>query len=105
MGNLERELADILSHISAGHDIVPFMQQLLPVSDVRFAIVPDDLMFLLAESADFQMLCAGAPPTWFQISDDADQAAELIIYCARADGRRYVIAPAMNLKYFTGMIF
>ena len=88
---LAAELDAVLRRLHSKHDVLPFMHDLLPVSDARLAPLPDAMMDQLRTSADFTSIRPGEP-VWLSLAAPDDAAAELVVYRAEADGRHYVIA-------------
>lgn len=82
----------MLNRVIAGHDVIPFMAQMLPTSDVAFRPLPAEMLEVLRTSPDYASVRPGENPTWFQIAA-GDDAVELIVYRAEADGAHYVLAP------------
>ena len=89
---LAAELNTILRRLRRDHDVLPFLDRMLAVRDVQLALLPDDMMALLASSSDFRSIRPGEP-VWIAVSAPPDASAELVIYRAEADARHYVIAP------------
>jgi hypothetical protein len=89
---LSKELDDAWAQVSKGHDIVPFMAQMLPAPDTTFRPLPSDMLGVLRSSGDYQSICPGDPPTWLQIVT-ADAHIALVVYRAEVDGKHYVLAP------------
>jgi hypothetical protein len=89
---LDAELATVLARLRSGHDVLPFMDRLLPSASVRLAPLPDEMMQQLRTSPDFQRIRPGAP-VWIAMSAPPDASAEIIIYRTEADGGHYVVAP------------
>jgi hypothetical protein len=92
---LSDELAALLSRLRREHDILPFLEQMLPVADVRLAPLPAPMMEQLRTSPDFTSIRPGEP-VWLALAAPDNPAAELVLYRAEADGRHYVIAPARD---------
>lgn len=92
MGGLSKELNGVLNRVTGGHEVIPFMEQMLPTCDAEFRLLPTDMLEVLRASPDYKSVRPGEPPTWFQIASGND-ALELIVYRAEADGNHYVLAP------------
>ena len=90
--DLDAELSARLAEVRSTHDVVPFMGGLEAVALVAWQLLPPPMERVLASSPDYGAPAPGVGPVWLQISAD-DQAAELVIYRARADDRLYVLAP------------
>lgn len=81
-----------MAQVLSGHDVVPFMAQMLPAADAIFQPLPLDMLEVLRLSADYQSIRPGEQPTWLQIATDDDHV-ELVVYRAEVDGKHYVLAP------------
>ena len=92
MEGLSKELEGVLAQVLSGHDVVPFMAQMLPAADAIFQPLPLDMLEVLRLSADYQSIRPGEQPTWLQIATDDDHV-ELVVYRAEVDGKHYVLAP------------
>lgn len=90
---LELELAGRLGEIRSGYEIVPFMTGMLPVGELRWKPLPDEMLAILVNSGDYQPVLAGDPPTWFDITAPQGELT-LVIYRALADEQFYALAPA-----------
>jgi len=93
MTTSEIELASVLNRIRKEHDIAPFLQQLHSTATMAFEPMPDEMLAIVAGSADYSELLPGSPPMWLQIAAD-NESAELVIYRAQTDGTLYLLAPA-----------
>jgi hypothetical protein len=89
---LSKELNGVLNRVIGGHDVIPFMGQMLFASDAEFRLLPTEMLEILRASRDYKSVRPGEPPTWFQPAH-ANDALELIVYRAEADGNHYVLAP------------
>lgn len=92
MQRLDKELSDVLIRLTRGHDVLPFMKQMLAASDVAFRPLLPAMLNLLRSSPDYASVRPGEEPTWFQIAS-GDDAIELIVYRAEFDGAHYVLSP------------
>ena len=77
------------------HDVLPFLERLLPAREARLAPLPNGMMEQLRTSPDFHSIRPGEP-VWIALAASDNAAAELVLYRAEADGRHYVIAPAAS---------
>lgn len=87
---LSGELAAVLGQLQRQHDILPFLGELIPAHEARLAPLPDEMLDQLRTSPDFTSIRPGEP-VWLSIAGP-DDALDLIVYRAEADGRHYVIA-------------
>ncbi len=92
---LSAELATVLNRLRQQHDVLPFLGQLLPSSEIRLAPLPSSMLDQLRTSPDFTSIRPGEP-VWLSLAGPDDMAAELVLYRSEADGRHYVIAPLEN---------
>lgn len=92
LNGLRKELDAVLNHVTGGHDMIPFMAQMMPINEVAFRPLPAEMLELLRASPDYASVRPGEQPTWFQVAA-GDEAVELVIYRAEADGAHYVLAP------------
>jgi hypothetical protein len=93
MQSLEQELASVMSTLRRGREVLPFLERWCAVSAVALELLPDAMYDLLATSPDYEAIESGAGPVWLQIAS-GDEAAELVVYRALADGRHYIVAPS-----------
>ena len=56
MEGLSKELEGVLAQVLSGHDVVPFMAQMLPAADAIFQPLPLDMLEVLRLSADYQSI-------------------------------------------------
>ncbi len=89
---LSAELTTVLHRLRRQHEVLPFLSQMLPVSEVRLALMPASMLEQLRTSPDFTSICP-SEPVWLSIAGPDDLAAELVIYRAEANGYYYVVAP------------
>jgi hypothetical protein len=89
---LKAELDAVMATLRSGHEILPCMQRWLPVDEATLRPLPADMETVLRGSPDWNTPVRGGPPVWNQI-ESVDEAAELIIYRAVADGALYVVSP------------
>lgn len=89
---LTAELGTVLATLRRQHDILPFLEQMLPSGDVRLAPLPEEMFGLLAASPDFTSIRPGEP-VWLSLAAPPDAAAEVVVYRAEANGRHYIVAP------------
>lgn len=92
---LDRELESVLTRLRSGHDILPFMDRLLPSSRVRLAPLPDDMLEQLRVSPDFQSIRPGEP-VWIAVAGPNDANLEIVLYRAEATGRHFIISPVRD---------
>ena len=95
MDDLANELEAVAAKLRGQHDIIPFLEELLPVKDVRFRRLPEEMHSILASSKDYQSVLAGQGPVWLQL-ETSDRSAELIVYRARTENALYVLAPTRS---------
>lgn len=88
---LAAELGAALKRLRSEHDVLPFLEELLPSGAVKLALLPDAMMKQLRTSPDFASIRPGEP-VWISLAAPPDAAAELILYRAEADGRYHVVA-------------
>lgn len=88
---LQKELSAVLARLQREHDVLPFLQQMVPSADARLAPLPEAMMDQLRTSADFTSIRPGEP-VWLSLAAPDDSSAELVLYRAEADGRHYIIA-------------
>ena len=89
---LHLELEALLGRLRTGHEVLPFLDRMLPVDEVRIAPLPAEMFDLLRSSSDFESIRPGEP-VWMVMSAPPNAAAEIVLYRAEANGRHYVIAP------------
>jgi len=93
MSTLDTELDARLSELARNHDVAPFMAAWFSMAEMQFRPLPEEMLEILAQSGDYRDLGPGVSPTWLQIAS-GDEALELILYRADANGLLYVLAPA-----------
>ena len=98
---LTAELASVLGRLQAQYDVLPFLEQVLPVTDLQIALLPEEMLTQIRNSPDFSSIRPGEQ-VWLSISAPEDALAELVIYRAEAHGRYYVIAPKVKQIEMTG---
>lgn len=86
------ELTALLDRLKCQHDVLPFLDQMLPASEVSLAPLPASMLDQLRTSPDFKSICPGEP-VWLSLAGPDNMAAELVIYRAEANGYHYVVAP------------
>lgn len=86
------ELGAVLRRLQSEHDVLPFMQEMLPAATTRLAPLPETMMTQLRTSPDLESIRPGEP-VWISLSAPPDVAAEIVLYRAEADGQHYIIAP------------
>lgn len=89
---LEAELTSVLGRLQAQYDVLPFLERVLPVTDLQISPLPEEMLTQIRNSPDFSSIRPGEP-VWLSFSAPDDGLAELVIYRAEANGRHYVIAP------------
>lgn len=87
---LTAELDAVLRRLRSEHDVLPFMQEMLPADSTR---LPDAMMEQLRTSPDLRSIRPGEP-VWISLAAPPDAAAEIVLYRAEANGGHYIIAPA-----------
>lgn len=92
---LAAELDRVLRRLQSEHDVLPFMQEMLPAASTRLAPLPDAMMVQLRTSPDLQSVRPGEP-VWISLAAPPDAAAEIVLYRAEANGGHYIIAPARD---------
>ena len=90
---LTAELDAVLRRLRSEHDVLPFMQEMLPTDSTRLAPLPDAMMEQLRTSPDLRSIRPGEP-VWISLAAPPDAAAEIVLYRAEANGSHYIIAPA-----------
>lgn len=93
---LAAELGAVLRRLQREHDVLPFMQELLPAVSTRLAPLPEAMLEQLRTSPDLRSVRPGEP-VWISLAAPPDAAAEIVLYRAEADGRHYIIAPKSKL--------
>ena len=88
----EEELAPILAELRRTHDVLPFLKQQIPASEVEFRRLPDEMVDLLAASSDFRPPALGAAPVWLQLETEERSHAVRIVARPRSDGELWVVA-------------
>lgn len=89
---LGAELDTVLRRLQSEHDVLPFMQEMLPAASTRLAPLPDAMMEQLRTSPDLGSIRPGEP-VWISLAAPPDAAAEIVLYRAEANGCHYIIAP------------
>lgn len=89
---LSAELVAVLHRLRCEHDVLPFLQELLPASGARLSLLPSAMMDQLKSSPDFASIRPGEP-VWISLAAPADESAEIVLYRAEADGRHYIVSP------------
>lgn len=92
---LVAEIDRVLRRLQSEHDVLPFMQQMLLAGGTRLAPLPEAMMDQLRTSADFKSMRPG-DVVWMSLVAPPDNAAEIVLYRAEANGAHYVIAPARS---------
>lgn len=90
----EEELAPVLAELRRRHDVLPFLERQLAAGDAVFRRMPDEMVDLIAGSADFRPPAPGSPPVWLQLAGEGGGHAVLVVARPRADGELWVVAPA-----------
>ena len=90
----EQELTPVLEQLRRTHDVLPFMDRQISAREAAFRSLPDEMVDLIAGSADFRLPERGGAPVWLQLAADGDRAMELVVARPAADGELWVIAPA-----------
>ena len=90
----EEELAPALADLERVHDVLPFLDRQLPIGEVAWKRMPDDMVDLLATSPDFRPPEAGGRPVWLQLEGEGGGNGVVIVARPRADGELWVVAPA-----------
>lgn len=89
---LAAELNAVLRRLQSEHDVLPFLQEMLPAAGTRLAPLPDAMMEQLRTSPDLRSIRPGEP-VWISLAAPPDAAAEIVLYRAEANGGHYIIAP------------
>ena len=90
---LARELEAVLARLRREHDVLPFLQQLLPSIAVQLSPLPRVMLEQLRTSPDFASIRPG-DPVWINLASAPDISAEIVLYRCEANGQHYIIAPA-----------
>lgn len=101
MSEIEEELAAQLGRVRRERELVPCLLRLLSAEEVSWRVLPPEMLQLLCCSPDFRQPLPGAPAVTLQVSA-GDQAAELVLYRATADGVVYVLAPGADDDWADG---
>jgi hypothetical protein len=86
---IQQEIAAELQRITAREEFIPFLGQLLPVSEVQFSPLPDEMWRIIENSPDYVSIAPGRQSTWLNLETDDDHAV-LVIYRA-GDGSFHVL--------------
>lgn len=89
----EEELAPSLTTLQRTHDVLPFLAMQVPAAKAAWRRMPDDMVDLIASSADFRPPSPGGPPVWLQLEGESGGHAVVIVARPVADGELWVIAP------------
>lgn len=92
---LQAELARVIATLRAEHDVLPFLGEYLPATDVRLAPLPEPMLEQLKTSPDFVSIRPGIP-VWLSLAAPPDASAEIVLYRAEAGGRHYIVAPVTS---------
>jgi hypothetical protein len=87
------ELAPALERLRNGHDVLPFMTELIGSSEAEFVPMPESMADVFAGNGDFRAPGRGSDPIWLEIVDEAGQLFQLIVARPDADGELWVVAP------------
>lgn len=88
------ELGPVLRKLQSEHDVLPFMEEMLPAGDVWFVPMPEAMVDLIAQSSDFTPPERGGPPVWLNLAGEQGAQMCLIVARPKADGELWVLAPA-----------
>lgn len=87
------ELAPALERLRKGHDVLPFMGDLIPAAEAEFVPMPEGMVDIIAGSCDFRVPEDGSEPVWLELVDESGRMFQLIVARPAADGELWVLAP------------
>lgn len=88
------ELMPALRKLQSEHDVLPYMEKLLPACDLWFVPMPDSMVDLIAKTSEFTTPVRGGAPVWLSLAGEEGSQMYLIIIRPNADGQLWVLAPA-----------
>lgn len=83
-----------LRKLQSEHDVLPYMEELLPAYDLWFVPMPDSMVDLISLTSEFTSPTRGGPPVWLSLAGEDGAQRYLIIIRPNADGELWVLAPA-----------
>ncbi len=86
------ELAPALERLRREHDVLPFMETMIPAGQATFVPMPDGMVDIIAASPHFDLPERGSEPVWLDMSDDDGRTLRLIVARPGADGELWVLA-------------
>lgn len=87
------ELAPALELLRTGHDVLPFMEVLIPSYQADFVPMPDGMVDIIAACGDFAVPERGSEPVWLEMADENGRTLRLIVARPQEDGELWVLAP------------
>lgn len=87
------ELGPMLRKLQSEHDVLPFMEEMLPSDELWFVPMPEDVVDLIARSSDFTPPERGGPPVWLNLVGEHGGQHCLIVARPCADGELWVLVP------------
>jgi hypothetical protein len=90
------ELAPILERLRKGHDVLPFMEAMIPAQETEFVPMPDGMVDIIAACGDFELPKRGGEPVWLELADEDGRTLQLIVARPAADGELWVLAKARS---------
>ena len=91
-GSLETELAPARRLLARQHEVITCWRTMHLPAELHFVPPPADMWAIITASKDYLAVEAGDPPTLLDIAGE-DEAVELMVYRAVADGQVYMLAP------------
>jgi hypothetical protein len=92
--DLERELVAAHRIVAHQHEIVTCWRSMYVPGELRFVPLPPEMEAIIRSSADYDEVAGGAP-TLLSIAS-GNEALELVLYRASADGAVYMLAPVRH---------
>ncbi len=92
------ELTPLLAELRNGHDVLPFMDDLIASSSAEFVPMPEAMMDVFCGNGDFEAPRRGSGITWLEMIDPAGQMFQLVVARPKADGELWMVAPAREAK-------
>lgn len=90
--DLESELAVAHRLVARHNEVITCWRTMHFPGELHFVPLPADMWTIITASGDYRELTAGGPPTLLDIAGK-DEAVELMVYRAVADGQVYMLAP------------
>ena len=88
------ELAPMLEQLQRGHDVVPFMDQMISSAQAAFHPMPEGMVDIIAANPDFRLPARGSGPVWLDLVNEDGSIMRLIVVRPASDGELWVLAPA-----------